>query len=93
MPYNSAGSKGLSSPLAGELLKLERKVGAANVQRTTRKGQRVRVVLGIVIGHAGAAAVNIRAAQSFRVDFLAGGRANQRRAAEKDAPWLRTMMA
>ncbi len=30
--------------------------------------------------------MNIRAAQSFRVDFLAGGRANQRRAAEKDAP-------
>ncbi len=45
----------------------------------------MRVVLGIVIGDPGAAAVHVGAAERFRIDFLAGRGAHQRRPAEKHA--------
>ena len=46
--------------------------------------ERVRIVVGKVIGHAGDAGVHVGAAQLFGGDFLAGGRLHQRRAAQKD---------
>ncbi|MNS72635.1 hypothetical protein D3C72_1060540 [compost metagenome] len=49
-----------------------------------RQGQRVVVVLGEVVGHAGQPGVNVRAAQVLGADFLAGGGLHQRRAAQED---------
>src|SRR6056297_3277924 len=50
----------------------------------TRHGPRVGVVFGKVIGHARQPRMHVGAAQGFGVNFLAGGRLDQRRAAEKD---------
>ena len=49
-----------------------------------RDRQRVRVVLGEVIGHAGNRRVHVRAAERFGVDHFAGRGLHQRRAAEED---------
>ena len=48
------------------------------------EGQRMGVIFRVVIGNAGAAAVNIRAPQGLCVDLLAGRGTDQRRAAEKN---------
>ncbi len=50
---------------------------------TARKRQRMRVVLGVVVGDAGTAAMHIGAAQGFGIDLLAGRRAHQRRTAQE----------
>ena len=52
------------------------------ISRTMRK--RIGIVLRVMIGDAGNAAMNVGAAKFFRRDFLAGCRFHQRRAAEKD---------
>ncbi len=63
-----------------------RKIGNPQTRhRTARECQRMGVILGIVIGDSGAAAVHVCAAECFRIDFLAGCGAHQRRAAEKHA--------
>jgi hypothetical protein len=46
--------------------------------------QRVGVVLGQVVGHAGDAGVHVAAAQVFGAHHLAGGGLHQRRAAQED---------
>ena len=46
--------------------------------------QRMGIVLGIVIGHAGGAAVHIGTAQILGADHLAGGGFDQRRAGQED---------
>ena len=46
--------------------------------------ERVGIVLGVMVGHAGGAGVHIRAAQLLGGDDFAGGRLHQRRAGEKD---------
>ena len=46
--------------------------------------QRVVVVFGEVVGHAGEARMDVGAAQFFGGDLFAGGRFDQRRTAEKD---------
>src|ERR1700685_1880475 len=83
-PYNSVGSNGLSRPLTGELECTARSSTGRN--RAPREGQRVGVIFRVVIGDAGTAAVNIRAAQGFRVDLLPGRGPHQRRTTEKNPP-------
>src|SRR5437870_3849882 len=48
-----------------------------------RNGERVRIVLRVVVAHARFAAMQLRAAEGLRVDILAGRGLHQRRAAEK----------
>ncbi len=54
-------------------------------------GERMLVVVGHVVDHAGAAAVGVGAAQFLGRDDLAGGGLHQRRAARKIVPWPRTI--
>jgi hypothetical protein len=49
-----------------------------------RDRQRVRVVLGHVVGHAGHGGMHLGAAQRFRIDDFAGRRLHQRRSAKED---------
>ena len=51
--------------------------------------QRMRVVVGEVIGDAGDARVHVAAAEVLGVDHLAGGGLHQRRAAEEDRALVR----
>ena len=86
-PYSSIGSNGLSRPLSRRTWVRGAQLGLAQARNgAARERQRVRIVFRIVIGDAGTPAVNVGAAQRFRVDLLAGRGAHQGRAAEENPP-------
>ena len=53
-------------------------------ERGARERERVVVVQGVMVGHAGDAGMDVRPAQLLRAHNLAGGGLHQRRAAEED---------
>ena len=66
--------------------------GCFSVPTMRRDADRVRIVLRIVIGDARLPRMDIGTAELLRGDDLAGRGLHQRRPAEEDGAWLRTMM-